>query len=61
MTEKAIPSALLEKRMHSLMGVWLTIYLMLHLFTNSQAAFFLAMMVRDLSKRLTQSMTCLIY
>ncbi len=40
MTEKAIPRALLEKRMHSLMGVWLTIYLMLHLFTNSQAAFF---------------------
>lgn len=40
MTEKAIPSALFSKRMHSLMGVWLTIYLMLHLFTNSQAAYF---------------------
>lgn len=40
MTEKVIPSALIEKRMHSLMGVWLTVYLMIHLFTNSQAAFF---------------------
>lgn len=40
MTGNAIPSALLTKRMHSLMGVWLTVYLMIHLFTNSQAAFF---------------------
>lgn len=33
-----IPQAFVWKRLHSLMGIWLTAFLTLHLFTNSQAA-----------------------
>jgi succinate dehydrogenase / fumarate reductase cytochrome b subunit len=40
MSEIAIPSALATKRTHSLMGIWLTLFLMEHIFVNSQAAFF---------------------
>jgi len=33
-----IPREFLLKRVHSLAGIWLVIYLIMHLFTNSQAA-----------------------
>lgn len=33
-----IPSAFIWRRLHSLLGLWLVIYLMEHLITNSQAA-----------------------
>lgn len=36
-----IPSALITRRLHSITGLWLTIYLMQHLFINSQAVYFL--------------------
>lgn len=36
-----ISSAFIWRRVHSLMGLWLVLYLMLHLFTNSQAALWL--------------------
>ncbi len=38
---KKIPRDFLLKRLHSLAGLWLVVYLILHLFTNSQAALFL--------------------
>lgn len=41
MTSKAIPSAFIWRRLHSLMGLWLVIFLIEHLFVNSQAAFFI--------------------
>src|ERR1700733_1131343 len=34
-----IPWAFVIRRLHSLTGLWLAAYLILHLFTNSQAAF----------------------
>lgn len=36
-----IPRAFFWRRIHSLAGLWLTIYLIFHLLTNSQAALFL--------------------
>lgn len=39
--EKLIPSVLVNRRLHSLMGFWLVIFLMQHLLVNSQAAYFL--------------------
>ncbi len=36
-----IPSALITRRLHSITGLFLTIYLMQHLFINSQAVYFL--------------------
>ncbi len=41
MAFNGIPNALITRRLHSLTGIWLTIYLMQHLFINSQAAYFL--------------------
>lgn len=35
---QAIPKPFIKRRLHSLMGFWLTIFLMEHLLTNSQAA-----------------------
>jgi succinate dehydrogenase / fumarate reductase cytochrome b subunit len=40
MTQNEIPNALISRRMHSLTGIWLTIFLMQHLLVNSQAAYF---------------------
>ncbi len=40
MNEK-IPSAFIWRRLHSLAGIWFTIYLVQHLFVNSQAALFI--------------------
>ena len=34
----AIPKAFIWRRLHSLMGLWLVLFLIEHLFTNSQAA-----------------------
>lgn len=36
-----IPSAFIWRRIHSLAGLWFTLYLIEHLFTNSQAALFM--------------------
>lgn len=38
MTTLAIPRAFIWRRIHSLMGLWLVLFLMEHLLTNSQAA-----------------------
>lgn len=38
MSGQAIPSAFVWRRLHSLMGLWLVLFLMEHLLTNSQAA-----------------------
>ncbi|HRD55472.1 MAG TPA: succinate dehydrogenase [Parachlamydiaceae bacterium] len=38
--EALIPRALRERRLHSIMGFWLVIFLMQHLLVNSQAAYF---------------------
>jgi len=38
---QTIPQAFLWRRLHSLAGFWLVIYLIMHLLTNSQAALFL--------------------
>lgn len=35
-----IPRTFLKRRLHSLLGLWLSIFLMEHLFTNSQAALY---------------------
>lgn len=35
---EVIPRAFVVKRLHSLTGLWLVVYLIMHLFTNSQAA-----------------------
>ncbi|MGK5595702.1 MAG: succinate dehydrogenase [Parachlamydiaceae bacterium] len=40
MTAPALPRAFIWRRVHSLAGFWLTIYLIEHLFVNSQAALF---------------------
>ena len=37
----AIPKAFIWRRLHSLMGLWLVLFLMEHLLTNSQAALWL--------------------
>lgn len=39
-TPRAIPQAYVWRRIHSLLGLWLVVFLMEHLFTNSQAALF---------------------
>jgi succinate dehydrogenase / fumarate reductase, cytochrome b subunit len=36
-----LPKAFVWRRLHSLLGLWLVLFLMEHLLTNSQAAFFL--------------------
>lgn len=41
MGTEAIPRAFIWRRLHSLMGLWLVLFLMEHLFTNSQAALWL--------------------
>lgn len=41
MTETIIPRAFIWKRLHSLMGLWLVLFLLEHLLTNSQAALWL--------------------
>ncbi|MDP1834301.1 MAG: hypothetical protein Q8K75_00070 [Chlamydiales bacterium] len=41
MTAPAIPNALLWRRLHSLTGLWLVVYLTTHLLTNSQAALYI--------------------
>ena len=38
--EKKIPKSFIMKRLHSILGVWLVIYLFEHLLINSQAAFY---------------------
>lgn len=38
---KTIPQPFVWRRLHSLMGLWLVIFLMEHLFVNSQAALFI--------------------
>lgn len=40
-TEKIVPRAFVWRRLHSLMGLWLVIYIIEHLVTNSQAALWL--------------------
>ena len=34
--KEALPSAFKQRRLHSLMGIWIALYLIEHLFTNSQ-------------------------
>ena len=41
MNTTALPSAFVWRRVHSLMGLWLVLFLMEHLLTNSQAALLL--------------------
>lgn len=41
MGTKTLPSAFIWRRVHSLMGLWLVLFLMEHLLTNSQAALLL--------------------
>lgn len=41
MGTKTLPSAFVWRRVHSLMGLWLVLFLMEHLLTNSQAALLL--------------------
>lgn len=41
MNTSALPSAFIWRRVHSLMGLWLVLFLMEHLLTNSQAALLL--------------------
>lgn len=41
MATAAIPRAFVWRRIHSLMGLWIVLFLMEHLLTNSQAALFL--------------------
>jgi len=38
--KKLIPNDFIWKRLHSLAGLWLTLYIIVHLLTNSQAALF---------------------
>jgi succinate dehydrogenase / fumarate reductase, cytochrome b subunit len=40
MPEAHLPAHFMKRRMHSLLGVWLSIFLLEHLFTNSQAALY---------------------
>ncbi len=41
MTAAAVPRAFIWRRLHSLMGLWLVLFLLEHLLTNSQAALWL--------------------
>lgn len=41
MSTAVIPRAFIWRRLHSLMGLWLVLFLLEHLFTNSQAALWL--------------------
>ncbi|MCH9632209.1 MAG: hypothetical protein S4CHLAM6_05390 [Chlamydiae bacterium] len=41
MTEKILPRAYVNRRFHSLAGIWLVIFLLEHLITNSQAALYI--------------------
>lgn len=41
MATQAIPEAFLWRRLHSLTGAWLAIFVIFHIFTNSQAALFI--------------------
>ncbi len=41
MTEAIVPRAFIWRRLHSLMGLWLMLFLIEHLLTNSQAALWL--------------------
>ena len=41
MSTSTLPSAFIWRRVHSLMGLWLVLFLMEHLLTNSQAALLL--------------------
>ncbi|MES2198922.1 MAG: succinate dehydrogenase, partial [Chlamydiota bacterium] len=41
MTSSVIPKAFIWKKVHSLMGLWLVLFLLEHLLTNSQAALWL--------------------
>ncbi len=41
MTSATLPRAFVWRRLHSLMGLWIVLFLMEHLFTNSQAALLL--------------------
>lgn len=38
MTEQPLPSAFIWRRLHSFTGIWLSIFIIFHLLTNSQAA-----------------------
>lgn len=38
MTKQALPQAFIWRRLHSLTGAWLALFVVFHLFTNSQAA-----------------------
>lgn len=40
-TETKIPKPFILRRLHSLLGLWLVLYLLEHLLVNSQAAFFI--------------------
>lgn len=40
MSNSTLPRAFIWRRLHSLTGLWLVLYLIIHLFTNSQAALF---------------------
>ena len=40
MTKEALPSAFISRKLHSLMGLWLVLFIIEHLLTNSQAALF---------------------
>lgn len=41
MSEKALPRAYVNRRFHSLAGLWLVVFLLEHLITNSQAALYI--------------------
>lgn len=41
MSEKAIPRSYVNKKFHSLAGIWLVLFLLEHLITNSQAALYI--------------------
>src|SRR5476649_2758897 len=41
MSASSVPSAFIWRRLHSLMGLWLVLFLFEHLLTNSQAALLL--------------------
>lgn len=41
MNEKTLPRAYINKRFHSLAGIWLVLFLLEHLVTNSQAALYI--------------------
>ncbi len=41
MNDKALPRAYVNKRFHSIAGIWLVLFLLEHLITNSQAALYI--------------------